>query len=240
MLFSLSFAPEILLGVRSPIGSASGGIGAFFNLPQATVNITQLDNVDENCKPIPETSGDKKKHARDSPESALDDIVGNFTRVVPRVELNMGPVAELEVGTGDFETQLATQVTVAETEFPLQTACLAYDKENKTYAAPTSVVIPPNDNKDGEDGDEGGGNGENEQGPGGKKQSLARRVDPQEVHTLLRFWIVLASLTLAVGIGLLGSGERVGYAMRKGRCSRTSFLPSSTEWESRLPVNMLG
>ena len=185
LLFSISFTPEILLGVRSPVGNATGGIGAFFNLPKATVNITQLDNVDENCEP--KSDSDDKNGEDSGLESALENLIGNFTHVEPNVELNLGAFAEVDVDVGGLETGIATRITAVETEFHLPTACLAFDEENKSYGAASSVITPT--------GDAGGD-------PGEKKESLAGRVDPEAARSLLRVGTALAAVTFVVVIGL--------------------------------------
>ncbi|PGH28261.1 hypothetical protein AJ80_00152 [Polytolypa hystricis UAMH7299] len=141
LVFQVSFTPQILLGVSTATGSTVGGIGAFFNLPSLSVNMTQLDNVNYTCDPLPEKSEDEKKKADDDDNKGitLNDFVGNFTNIVPSVEFNVGAFAELEVGLANFQ-MLATEVTVASTVFNLPTACVSFNKEDKKFQEAEVVV----------------------------------------------------------------------------------------------------
>ncbi|KMP01689.1 hypothetical protein CISG_01066 [Coccidioides immitis RMSCC 3703] len=125
--FSLAFNPEILLGVHSLVGSTTGGIGMFFNLPEIAVNASKMNNVDRNCNPKRETNEE-------------DEVFGNFTNIIPSVELSFGPIAELEVNLGSFDPAYETQVAIASASFPLPTTCLAYDQETKSYGDPVKVA----------------------------------------------------------------------------------------------------
>lgn len=190
-MFTISFSPEILLGVRSPIGDSFGGIGAFFNIPHITVNATQLDEVDEDCNFLPES---EKNEESDDSESTFDKLIGNYTNINPSIELSMGPLAQLEINVGSFEKSLATQVTIASTVFPLPTACLAFDDEDSTFKRPADLAKeeeeetaskPAVDTADSEGGSNKAADG------------AAGRVD-------LSIWMctMLASVALLLGIAL--------------------------------------
>ncbi|EEH15923.2 hypothetical protein PABG_06010 [Paracoccidioides brasiliensis Pb03] len=143
--FTISFTPEILLGVTSLIGSTTGGVGAFFNIPSLTVKVDQLKGVDGRCNALPSSTahpgGDKGKGKNHI--ATLEDLVGDFINIVPSVELNVGVLAELEVGVGTLKEQLEAEHTIASKQFALPTACLAFDKEKKSFASPTPPP-PPN------------------------------------------------------------------------------------------------
>ncbi|EFR04097.1 hypothetical protein MGYG_07104 [Nannizzia gypsea CBS 118893] len=141
LTFSISFSPEILFGIRSPTGIISGGAGVTFNMPQASVKISQLDNVDEACEMIPHVPGQGGDMSKNG--SLIDSLIGNFTHVEPSLEFNVVPFIELQLDLprGEFLQQL--EATVTSTELSLPTACLAFDKEMNTYGAPAQVLATP-------------------------------------------------------------------------------------------------
>ncbi|KAL1953499.1 hypothetical protein VTO42DRAFT_2752 [Malbranchea cinnamomea] len=207
LVFTLSFSPEILLGVRSSIGKVNGGVGAFFNLPSVTVNVTQLDGVDHNCEPVAETEDESEDSEGDDLESVIDNLIGDFTHIVPSIELNLGPLAQLEVGIGDWDTSLATELTVVSTVFTLPTACLAFDPENGEYQpaealATSAAEDSQEDREDGGDGGDGEDGEGSDDGDGEGGTGAAGRVSAEESRVYLWLCTALASLFVVVGIGL--------------------------------------
>jgi hypothetical protein len=132
LLLSVTFKPKILLAISTFTGSITGGVGGFLSLPTLTVNITELANVDQNCQAVPGSS------AKGAVGSALDNILGNFTSIVPSVDLSVGALAEFELDVADYHETAATQVVLASTSYPLATACLNYDPKKQTYGTPTT------------------------------------------------------------------------------------------------------
>lgn len=130
LLLSITFKPQILLGISAFTGSITGGIGGYLSLPTLTVNVTQLDNVDQDCKAVPGFSAN----------SPLDNIFGNFTSIVPSIDLNFGALAKFKVEIPGYETNLSTQIPLASTSYPLPTACLNYDPAKQTYGTPTATA----------------------------------------------------------------------------------------------------
>ncbi|KAK2732900.1 hypothetical protein FQN55_003862 [Onygenales sp. PD_40] len=144
--FSIAFTPEILLGVTSTATAVTGGIGAFFNIPSITVKVEQLDNVNGNCDPLPTSSPSASPKGDDDGDNripTLDDLVGNFTNIVPTVELNLGAIAEVEFGLGKANKNLEAAHTILSKEFALPTACLAFNEKEKSFASPTPPPPPP-------------------------------------------------------------------------------------------------
>ncbi|KLJ13055.1 hypothetical protein EMPG_11982 [Blastomyces silverae] len=154
--FNISFRPEVLLGVNSLIGGTTGGVGAFFTIPSITVKVEQLKNVDGKCNPLPTSSalpGDDDDDDDDDEDQenripSLEDLIGDFTNIVPTVELNVGVLAELEIGIGALQKKLEADHTLISKEFALPTACLAYNQEKKSFASPTPPP-PPASNEPG-------------------------------------------------------------------------------------------
>ncbi|WEW54749.1 hypothetical protein PRK78_000174 [Emydomyces testavorans] len=142
--------PEILLGVHSIVGSTNGGIGMFFNLPQVSVNASTINDVDGNCNPKnvtkKEKREDKKPKGNDLAKIA-EGLVGKFTNIIPKVEFNLGPLAELEVGVGSFDAAYATRIAIASKAFPLPTGCVAFNEKTKSYGDPADVVMEMNHKK---------------------------------------------------------------------------------------------
>lgn len=132
LIFSLSLSPQILLGISTPVGTATGGVGAFLDLPLVWVNVSQVSDVDEKCNA-------PSNPAEDGIDTAISKVLGNLTNIVPSVDLNVGAVAEFDVQVGDFHSKGATSVTIASTAFTLPTACLSFDHAHKTYGAPPLV-----------------------------------------------------------------------------------------------------
>jgi hypothetical protein len=124
----------MLLGVHTTVGSATGGVGAFFNIPTLSINITHLDNVDQNCDPAPPSSSQKAGDVL----AVVDKFFGNFTNVVPSLELNVGALAEFEVGIGDLDESIATDYTITATTFSVPTTCLSFDEKGKSFGPPVA------------------------------------------------------------------------------------------------------
>ncbi|EGC44214.1 GPI anchored protein [Histoplasma capsulatum var. duboisii H88] len=191
--FNISFRPEILLGISSPIAATSGDIGAFFNIPSITVKVDQLKNVDGKCNPLP-TSTPRPDEGKDEKNHipTLEDLIGDFTNIVPTVELNMGIRAGLEVGIGSFSKPLEAERVLVSKEFALPTACLAYDQEKKSFASPTP---PPPPAKSGEAGS-GDGVSQQRKTAGGTKRQLG-----EGTETRWMLWTsVLVGMLAAMGM----------------------------------------
>ncbi|OAX81491.1 hypothetical protein ACJ72_04163 [Emergomyces africanus] len=195
--FNISFRPEILLGVSSLVGATTGGVGAFFNIPSITVTVDQIDNVDGKCNPLPASPslpGDDDNEYR---VPTLEDLVGNFTNIVPTVELNVGVVAELEIGVGALQKKLQAEHTIASKVFTLPTACLAFNKEKKSFASPTPPPPPPPPPGAGGPGAGPGGAAQPVEGTGGARRAIG---DGTEIFMVL--WGSVFAVTLAV-VGVL-------------------------------------
>lgn len=131
LIMSVTFKPQVLLGISTFVGSATGGIGGFLSLPTLSVTITELGDVDTDCNPLPNaTSGN-------SLSGLLSNVRGNFTNIVPDVELNVGAIAKFEAAVAEFTESAATQVVITSTVFALPTLCLEYDAAKQTYGTPT-------------------------------------------------------------------------------------------------------
>ncbi|KAH8701640.1 hypothetical protein BGW36DRAFT_355793 [Talaromyces proteolyticus] len=122
LVMSVSFQPQLLLGVTSLAGSVTGGIGGFLSLPTLSVNITELKNVDTNCNSVSDAN---------STNSA------GFTNIVPSIDLNVGAIAKLQASIEDFNKQVTAQLVIAQTAFALPTKCMAYDSAAQTYGIAT-------------------------------------------------------------------------------------------------------
>ncbi|KAL1962159.1 hypothetical protein VTN77DRAFT_505 [Rasamsonia byssochlamydoides] len=133
LLLSVTFKPQILLGIRTVTGSITGGIGGYLSLPTLTVNVTQLANVDQNCKALSNSS------AEGAASSALDNLLGNYTSIVPSVDLEVGALANFELELEGFHETAATQVGFASTSYALATACVDYDPAKQTYGTPAAA-----------------------------------------------------------------------------------------------------
>lgn len=193
LLFTLSFTPEFLLGITSPVGGVTGGVGMFMNLPQLAVNITQLDEVDENCDPLPQSDDDDEDSEGDTLDSTLDKLVGNFTNIVASAELNLGAFIEAEIALGGVERSTGLEVTVASTIFTLPTACLAFDEENGSYGSPVEILATPTDGP----GAKGEKDGEVK---GDSQEGAAARFGSEEMWTSL--WICFVVAVAFTGVGV--------------------------------------
>ncbi|KAL2359016.1 hypothetical protein RJZ56_008153 [Blastomyces dermatitidis] len=195
--FNISFRPEVLLGVNSLIGGTTGGVGAFFTIPSINVKVEQLKNVDGKCNPLPTSSalpGDDDDDDDDEKNRipTLEDLIGNFTNIVPTVELNVGVLAELEIGIGAFQKKLEADHTIISKEFALPTACLAFNQEKKSFASPTPPP-PPQSNEPGS----GPGVARPKDGTGGSNRAFG---DSAEARVIL--WGSMLTATLVV-VGFL-------------------------------------
>ncbi|PGH15945.1 hypothetical protein AJ79_02112 [Helicocarpus griseus UAMH5409] len=126
---SVPFAPEILLFVQSFIGPIKGGVGATFNIPSVNVKVDQLEHVDGKCNLLPTNSTKPADNNKEQFPIPTLDVIGDFTNIVPSIELSVGAFAEMEIGNKAFDDLMRAEYTIAEKEFPLPTACLAFDKE---------------------------------------------------------------------------------------------------------------
>ncbi|PKY06665.1 hypothetical protein P168DRAFT_339963 [Aspergillus campestris IBT 28561] len=129
LITSVSFTPQILLGISTAKGLVSGGIGAFLELPKLALNITQLSDVDEKCEPS----------SKDT-DSPLDSLFESLTNFIPSVDVNMGVLADFGVDMGKEPQSVAVQTVVTSTSYPLPTLCLQFDPDEKTFAVPTPLA----------------------------------------------------------------------------------------------------
>ncbi|KAM5458613.1 hypothetical protein McanCB49686_002214 [Microsporum canis] len=137
LTFSVSFSPEILFGVESPTGIIKGGAGVTFNVPQASVKVSQLHGVDERCEKVtkpPEIENDTDKH------DFVDILIGDFVNIEPSFGFEVVPFVELQLKLPRNEALHYQKLTATSTEFSLPTACLAFDEKVSTYGAPTQVL----------------------------------------------------------------------------------------------------
>ena len=98
----------------------TGGIGGFLELPQFSVNITQLSNVDQKCEQTASSPGI---------------LMGNFINIMPTIDLEVGVLAEVAIEAH----QLSTQAVLASTQYALPTACVDFDAKAGTYSAANST-----------------------------------------------------------------------------------------------------
>lgn len=155
--FSVSFSPQILLGVSTAVGFARGGVGASFDLPKLSVEISSLDHVDPYCKPLAGSEG------------SIDDdghliSFGNFANITPSVELNFDVFAELELDVGATHKGLNTNLTLGHAEIELEGACLMFDNETEAYGSPDSIFADAGGDLDPQGEGESDGDGDKEGG----------------------------------------------------------------------------
>jgi hypothetical protein len=195
LLLKLSFTPEVLLGLDSPIGGIGGGVGAVFDIPELTVNVTQLDGVDRNCKPLRASDDDDEgRDDEDDLDSFIDDIVGDYTHIVPTVHISAGVFGEVGIDIANFQRKIEKEVTLVKATVTLPTTCLVFDEESKSYGPPpTRKPEAPGDSEDGDGSGSGSGSGS---GTGS-----AGRVRPADLQTSLLLCAMLAS-ALAFGAGV--------------------------------------
>lgn len=133
LIMSVTFKPQILLGIKTAAGAVTGGIGGFLELPTLSVNITQLSGVDEKCeKP--------SNAAEEGLDSVLDNVFGNLTNIVPTVDLVVGALADFGVDIANFQKGVATQTVLHSTNYALPTACLAFDRDSQSYGTPVKAT----------------------------------------------------------------------------------------------------
>ncbi|KAF7588728.1 hypothetical protein BBP40_005289 [Aspergillus hancockii] len=134
LIFSITFTPQILLGIRTAKGMVSGGIGAFVNLPKVSINATQLSHVNEKCEPVAD-----ERNNEGTLTSSLDNTFDGLTHIYPSVDVNMGVLANLQVDVAHFSERAAVQAVLASTSYPLPTACLKFDSDRHTYGVPSKT-----------------------------------------------------------------------------------------------------
>jgi hypothetical protein len=72
----------------------------------------------------------------------LDNVFGDFTNIVPTVDINLGALANFEVDVPRVFTETAAvQTVLASTSYPLPTACLQFDSESGEYSSPTPTPV---------------------------------------------------------------------------------------------------
>ncbi|KAF5855638.1 hypothetical protein ETB97_008848 [Aspergillus alliaceus] len=132
LIFSVTFTPQILLGISTVEGIVSGGIGAFVHLPKVSVNATQLHQVNEKCEAVI-----SKNESEESSRSALDNVFDNLMHIAPSVDVNMGVLANMQVDVAQISESVAVQTVLASTSYPLPTVCLNFDPKGHRYGAPS-------------------------------------------------------------------------------------------------------
>ncbi|KAL2002795.1 hypothetical protein VTN02DRAFT_5897 [Thermoascus thermophilus] len=133
LIMSVTFKPQILLGIKTAAGAVTGGIGGFLELPTLSVNITQLSGVDEKCE--------KPSNAiEEGLDSVLENIFGDLTNIVPTVDLVVGALADFEVDIANFQKGVVTQTVLHSTSYALPTACLAFDRDSQAYITPVKAT----------------------------------------------------------------------------------------------------
>ncbi|KAL6238027.1 hypothetical protein BDW75DRAFT_228215 [Aspergillus navahoensis] len=141
----IAFQPQILLGINTGIDivnmNIDGGIGAFVSLPNLSLNVSKATGVDENCEAV----------------AATDSTIGNATRLVPSVELDMGVIASYDVRIGPFNDSRGIAPLLASTAWDLPTACVGFEPEIKATSK-AGVVVAGDTGGDGGSNDGGGGN----------------------------------------------------------------------------------
>lgn len=105
-----------------------------FNMPQASVKVSQLDDVNEACEKIPHAPGIEDDMAKKG------SFFGNFTHIEPSLEFNVIPFIEMQLDLPRGEVLQQLEATVTSTQLSLPTACLAFDQKMSTYGAPTQVL----------------------------------------------------------------------------------------------------
>ncbi|KAL4745992.1 hypothetical protein BDW72DRAFT_210826 [Aspergillus terricola var. indicus] len=137
MALSIAFQPQIILGINTGINTLNadidGGIGAFFSLPNLSLNVSKATGVDEKCEAAAETN----------------DAVGNATRLVPSVELDTGIIASYD----------GIAPILASTAWDLPTACVGFKPEKATNKAGVASATDAEGDGDDGDGNDNGGNG---------------------------------------------------------------------------------
>lgn len=126
---SISFAPELLLGISVLDGLGSAGAGVFFDLPTVKATVSQVAHVDAKCDPVvnASTAGD-----------ISDDVFGSLINIVPEVDFDLGLVAQAEIRAGPVIMDDVAKWTAVKTAFTLPTACISFDAGAKTYVAATA------------------------------------------------------------------------------------------------------
>ncbi|KAL4808768.1 hypothetical protein BDV18DRAFT_157706 [Aspergillus unguis] len=114
---SLAFQPKILLGMNTGLDALNvrldGGIGAFVSLPNLSLNVSKAIGVNEDCESVP----------------SADDHVGNATRLVPSIELDMGIIASYDVQIGPFNDSRGVSPVLASTSWDLPAGCIGFQPE---------------------------------------------------------------------------------------------------------------
>ncbi|RDW72434.1 putative GPI anchored protein [Aspergillus mulundensis] len=119
MALSITFQPQILLGINTGIGSRKvnidGGIGAFVSLPTLSLNVSRATGVNENCEAV----------------TVTDDAIGNATLLIPSVELDVGAIARYDVEIVSWTDSREVATVLTSTARKLPTACVGFEPEIK-------------------------------------------------------------------------------------------------------------
>ncbi|KAL4821191.1 hypothetical protein BDW67DRAFT_172589 [Aspergillus spinulosporus] len=130
MALNIAFPPQILLGINTGGINAlnvdiDGGIGAFFSLPNLSLDVSKDTGVDEKCEAAAGTNY----------------AIGNATRLIPSVQLDMGIIAVMIVAP-----------VLASSAWDFPTACVGFDPEKATSRAGIASAADAEGDRDNGDG----------------------------------------------------------------------------------------
>ncbi|KAL9608316.1 MAG: hypothetical protein Q9167_006837 [Letrouitia subvulpina] len=123
-----AFSPQLLLGISLFEDVANAGAGVFFTLPRVSATVSQVTQVNSKCEPANNSTG----------KDLLDDFFDGLTHIEPKVELGFGLIAEASLDVDIIRAGAETIYTVANTSFPLPTACYSFDTNEKTFGPVTA------------------------------------------------------------------------------------------------------
>lgn len=123
-----AFSPQLLLGISLLEDTAKAGAGVFFTLPRVSATVSQVTQVNSKCEPADNSTG----------KDLLDGFFDGLTHIEPKVELGFGLVAEASLDVDIIRAGAENIYTVANTSFPLPTACYSFDTDEKTFAPATA------------------------------------------------------------------------------------------------------
>ncbi|KAL9043523.1 MAG: hypothetical protein Q9214_003295 [Letrouitia sp. 1 TL-2023] len=126
-----AFSPQLLLGISLLGNTENAGAGVFFTLPRVSATVSQVTQVNSKCEPTNNSTG----------KDLLDDFFDGLTHIEPKVELGFGLIAEASLDIDVINVGAETIYTVANTSFPLPTACYSFDTDEKTFGPATAQAI---------------------------------------------------------------------------------------------------
>lgn len=116
-----------MLGVSVFGGRGSAGIGVALHLPTVNTAVSQVTNVDSKCEPLKNSSASN---------GIIEDLFGSLTNLVPEVVFDLGLFVEAEGAFPD----IGGTYTVLNKTLSLPTACLSFDKNEKSFVAATAAA----------------------------------------------------------------------------------------------------